>query len=236
MNKPALISARNLVKNYMMGEIVVHALNDVSFEIKEGEFVVILGPSGSGKSTLLNLLGGMDNASSGRLFVGEKDVTALKDRELTSYRADDVGFVFQFYNLIPSLTAQENVALTADVAKHALPAEEVLNSVGLSGHTQKFPAELSGGEQQRVSIARAIAKDPRLLLCDEPTGALDSETGIAILGLLHSLCKQRGKTVVIVTHNHALARAADRVVRLKNGKVIETLVNECPTPMREVVW
>lgn len=231
-----LIEFKNVTKAYDMGEKKMLAVDDISFSINEGEFVVILGPSGAGKSTILNLLGGMDYVSNGEIIINGKNIANLKDDELTEYRAENVGFVFQFYNLITTLTAIENVALIKSIVKNAYDASEILNSVGLGEHLNKFPSQLSGGEQQRVSIARAICKNPTLLLCDEPTGALDSETGVAILSLLQQMSKDNNKTVVIVTHNAALAQAADRVIRIRNGKLKDVTVNSSPAAISEVNW
>lgn len=231
-----LIQFKDVTKEYISGDLKIKALDSISFEIEKGEFVVILGPSGAGKSTVLNLLGGMDTASYGSILIDGTDITRLNDHELTAYRRNDVGFVFQFYNLIPTLTAYENVALTKEVVKNALNPKATLESVGLAERLNQFPAQLSGGEQQRVSIARAICKNPKLLLCDEPTGALDSETGKLILTLLQKVSHQNGHTVVIVTHNAALAPAADRVIKIRNGKVSEQIKNTCPLNMEEVSW
>ena len=215
---------------------MLFAANHLNFTIDEGEFVIILGPSGAGKSTLLNLLGGMDHVTSGKIVVGEREISELKAEELSEYRAEDVGFVFQFYNLIPALTVYENVALVKEIAKESLDPGEMLQSVGLLEHQDKFPAQLSGGEQQRVSIARAVCKNPKMLLCDEPTGALDSETGILILSLLQNMSREHNRTVIIVTHNSALAEAADKVIRIKNGKIRSVTVNENPKSVSEVEW
>ncbi len=231
-----MIEFRNVTKEYDMGETKLLAVDRISFDIKEGEFVVILGPSGAGKSTLLNLLGGMDYASSGDIIINGKNITKYSDDELTEYRASNVGFVFQFYNLIPTLTAMENVALTREVAKNSMDAGKVLESVGLKEHTNQFPSQMSGGEQQRVSIARAICKNPVMLLCDEPTGALDSETGVVILSLLQRLCRENNKTVIIVSHNAVLAETADKVIRIKNGRITEVAVNDTPKDVGEVNW
>jgi putative ABC transport system ATP-binding protein len=227
---------KSVTRSYGEGENLLRALDDVSFELSEGEFVVILGQSGAGKSTLLNLLGGMDLATSGEIAVNGQNIVGLSDDKLTEYRAEQVGFVFQFYNLIPTLTALENVALTKKIVKNPIEATELLKMVGLKNHANQFPSQLSGGEQQRVSIARAVAKNPTLLLCDEPTGALDSETGIVILEMLHAMSRNRKKTVVIVTHNAALAEAADKVIRIKNGKIKEIIINSEPKRIREVNW
>ncbi|MDR2045330.1 MAG: ABC transporter ATP-binding protein [Clostridium sp.] len=231
-----IISLKNVTRAYGVGGRAVKAVDGVSFSICEGEFVVILGPSGAGKSTLLNLLGGMDFATSGEIVVDGKNIVGLSDGKLTEYRAEHVGFVFQFYNLIPTLTAAENVALTKKLVRNPIDAGEILAAVGLSDHANQFPAQLSGGEQQRVSIARAAAKNPTMLLCDEPTGALDSETGVIVLEMLWQMSRERGKTVIIVTHNAALADTADRVIRMKNGKITGVTENPAPKSMREVSW
>ena len=223
-------------KEYRLGEKPFLAVNQVEFTIEKGEFVVVLGPSGAGKSTVLNLLGGMDTATIGDILVDGKNITNYKDKELTNYRATDIGFIFQFYNLIPSLTVRENVALVKEVVKGGLDIDQVLESVGLKEHEYQFPSQLSGGEQQRVSIARAICKDPKLLLCDEPTGALDSDTGVVILTILQEMSRVGGRTVIIVTHNAALAEAADKVIKMKNGRVQEVIINENPKPVKEVNW
>jgi putative ABC transport system ATP-binding protein len=232
----SLINFKNVTKEYDMGETKLRAADDISFSINEGEFVVILGPSGAGKSTVLNLLGGMDYATSGEIIINGNNVVNYNDDELTEYRAANIGFVFQFYNLIPTLTALENVALTKEIVKNGMNATEVLESVGLKEHLNKFPSQLSGGEQQRVSIARAICKNPTMLLCDEPTGALDSETGVMILDLLQKLSRQKNKTVIIVTHNAALAQAADKVIHIRNGKVTDIEINDFPVDVSEVNW
>ena len=231
-----IISAKNVRKQYVVGSNVINALDGVDFEIEEGEFAVILGPSGAGKTTLLNVIGGMDNVTSGELLVDGEDIGRLNKKQLTEYRRNSVGFVFQFYNLMPNLTALENVELATEMCKDALSPEEVLASVGLRERMANFPAQLSGGEQQRVSIARAIAKNPRILLCDEPTGALDYSTGKNILKLLHDACKQHGKTVIIVTHNSALKEMADKVVYIKNGQAIKTEIVENPKDVSEIEW
>lgn len=232
----SFIELKGVTKEYDLGENKLLAVDRVSFTIEEGDFVVILGPSGAGKSTILNLLGGMDYASSGEIIVKGNNIAGYNDDKLTKYRASEVGFIFQFYNLIPTLTALENVALIKDVVKDALDPLEVLDTVGLKEHRGKFPSQLSGGEQQRVSIARAICKNPTMLLCDEPTGALDSETGVVILSLLQSMSREKNKTVMIVSHNASLAQAADKVIRIKNGKVSETIINENPMNVSEVSW
>lgn len=231
-----IVRFNEVTKVYGAGEHRLLAADHLNFSIEKGEFVVILGPSGAGKSTLLNLLGGMDFATEGQIIVDGKNIVGYGDDELTRYRAEHVGFVFQFYNLIPTLTVYENVALTKSVVKNALDAGEILDSVGLGDHFNQFPSQLSGGEQQRVSIARAISKNPTMLLCDEPTGALDSETGVVILALLQKMSRERKKTVIIVTHNAALAQAADKVIRIKNGKIREVCRNEAPLAVNEVNW
>ncbi|MCI7813030.1 MAG: ABC transporter ATP-binding protein [Robinsoniella sp.] len=223
-------------KVYRMGEIEIRAVDEIEFSIDQGEFVVIVGPSGAGKTTVLNILGGMDTATSGHVWVDGNDIAQYSAKQLISYRRDDIGFVFQFYNLIPNLTALENVELALQICKDPLDAEKVLNEVGLKERLNNFPAQLSGGEQQRVSIARALAKNPKLLLCDEPTGALDYQTGKAILKLLQDMCRQRGMTVIVITHNSALAPMADRVIKIKNGKVSSMKMNEHPTNVEEIEW
>ncbi len=223
-------------KVYKSGAGSVQALADVSFTLENGEFVVILGPSGAGKTTLLNLLGGMDDASEGEIVLDGQRVSALSKRQLTNYRRTDIGFVFQFYNLMPNLTALENVELATEICKDALNPTATLLEVGLGERLRNFPAQLSGGEQQRVSIARAIAKNPKLLLCDEPTGALDYATGKTILRLLHDVCKKNKKLVIIVTHNQALKEMADKVITIKNGRIENVVVNEQPKPIEEIEW
>ena len=219
-----------------MGEIEVKALIDASFKVEQGEFVVILGPSGSGKSTLLNILGGMDAPDSGEVIVAGEVVTNLNEKELTLYRRTKVGFVFQFYNIMGNLTARENIELATEIAENPLDIDEVLASVELSDRAEHFPSQLSGGEQQRVSIARAVAKNPDILLCDEPTGALDFATGVTILGLLNKINKEMHKTVVIITHNADIAKMADRVLRMRSGEIIEDKVNEAPLPPENISW
>ena len=231
-----MIELRNVTKEYDLGEKKLIAADKINFTIEEGEFVVILGPSGAGKSTVLNLLGGMDYASSGEILVKGQNIAEYDDYKLTQYRASEVGFIFQFYNLIPTLTALENVALTRNIVKNALDPASVLETVGLFEHLNKFPSQLSGGEQQRVSIARAVCKNPTMLLCDEPTGALDSETGVVILELLQRMSREEHKTVIIVSHNASLAQAADKVIRIKNGRITEITVNEKPLDVSEVSW
>ena len=223
-------------KEYRTGSLSVTALSDVSFELEDGEFVVILGSSGAGKTTLLNLIGGMDNATSGEIILDGKNVTALDKRGMTQFRRNDVGFVFQFYNLMPNLTALENVEIAVEICKDHLDPKDVLTEVGLEERLQNFPAQLSGGEQQRVSIARAIAKNPKLLLCDEPTGALDYNTGKKILKLLHDVCKDKKRLVIVVTHNSALKDMADKVVYIKSGKIENIVSNPDPRPIEEIEW
>ena len=232
----AYIEFENVVKEYGSGTAKIRALDDASFFVEKGELAVILGASGAGKTTALNILGGMDIPTSGNVIVDGRNITNYGKKELVSYRRTDIGFVFQFYNLVPNLTAIENVELAAQVCRDALDAGEVLKSVGLEERMKNFPAQLSGGEQQRVSIARAIAKNPKLLLCDEPTGALDYQTGKQILQLLQDTCRVGGITVVLITHNSALAPMADRLIRFKSGKVIEMTTNPDPTPISEIEW
>lgn len=228
------IEFNGVSKKYEVGEKAFYALNDVSFSIDQHEMVVILGPSGAGKSTLLNIMGGMDHVTDGKVYMDGLDISGYSEKELTDYRAKNIGFIFQFYNILPTLTVKENVDLIRDVVKNAKDSTEILNKVGLNGQENKFPNQLSGGEQQRVSIARAIAKNPKLLLCDEPTGALDSNTGVEILKLLRECTGEN--TVVIVTHNALIADVVDRVIRLKNGKIIENVVNKQPKNINEVNW
>ncbi len=230
------IRFENIRKEYQMGEVVIRAADDVSFQIKGGELCIVLGPSGAGKTTVLNLLGGMDTATSGKILFAGQDITAMNDLELTDYRRYKIGFVFQFYNLIPNLTAAENVELAKQVCKSPLEPEEALRIVGLQDRVHNFPAQLSGGEQQRVAIARAICKNPDLLLCDEPTGALDTETGKTILGVLSDISHKMGKTVIIVTHNSLLAPIADRLIEMKNGRVVREIVQETPANLEEIKW
>lgn len=232
----AFISFSHVNKVYQMGEVSIKALEDVNFEIEKGELTVILGSSGAGKTTALNILGGMDTASGGTVSVDGTDLTACSKRALTKYRREDIGFVFQFYNLVPNLTALENVELASQICKDSLDAATVLEEVGLQDRMSNFPAQLSGGEQQRVAIARAMAKNPKLLLCDEPTGALDYATGKQILQLLQDTCRKENMTVLIITHNSALAPMADKVIRFKSGKVTEITKNENPTPISLIEW
>ncbi len=232
----AYIEFKNISKTYQMGEVEIKALNKATFSIDEGELVVILGPSGAGKTTALNILGGMDSATSGTLKIAGQDITNLKDKELIKYRRNDIGFVFQFYNLVQNLTALENVELAVQLCKDHLNPETILKKVGLKNRLNNFPSQLSGGEQQRVAIARAIAKNPRVLLCDEPTGALDYKTGKQILKLLEETCHQENMTVIIVTHNSALADMADKVIKFKNGQVEKIYLNHNPRPIESIEW
>ena len=232
----AYIEFDHVVKAYGSGATEIHALDEASFAVEKGELAVILGASGAGKTTALNILGGMDTATSGRVVVDGRDITRASENDLVEYRRADVGFVFQFYNLVPNLTALENVELAAQICPDSLDARETLEKVGLANRLSNFPAQLSGGEQQRVSIARAVAKNPKLLLCDEPTGALDYVTGKQILQLLQDTCRKDGITVVLITHNAALAPMADRLIRFKSGKVIEMSVNPSPTPISQIEW
>ena len=231
-----LIEFKDVVKEYRSGDHVLRAMDNVNFTIDEGEFVVILGPSGAGKSTLLNLLVGLDSTTSGQIIVNGEHVESFNDNELTKYRAKNVGFIFQFYNLIPNLTAIENVELMKDIVDVNIDGLGVLDSVGLKDHANQFPAQLSGGEQQRVSIARAVAKQPAMLLCDEPTGALDSKTGVLILNLLQEMSNNKNTTVIIVTHNAILADAADKVIRIKNGQIESITINENPKKVEDLEW
>lgn len=233
---PAFVELRDVRKTYKMGEVEIHAVAGVNFQIEEGEFVVIVGPSGAGKTTVLNILGGMDSATSGKVFVGGVDISHYGSKQLTTYRRDEIGFVFQFYNLVQNLTAKENVELATQISKHPLNPVEVLERVGLKERINNFPAQLSGGEQQRVAIARALAKNPKLLLCDEPTGALDYTTGKAILKLLQDTCREQKMTVIVITHNLAIAPMADRIIHIKNGKVAQMEKNSNPMPVEEIEW
>ena len=230
------VKFENVYKRYKMGEVTITAADGVSFSIDEGEFAVVVGLSGAGKTTVLNILGGIDNCDEGKIMVGGKDIRHLGKRDLASYRRYDIGFVFQFYNLVPNLTAKENVELATQICRDSLDAESVLESVGLSERINNFPSQLSGGEQQRVSIARALAKKPKLLLCDEPTGALDYNTGKSILKLLQTKCREDGMTVVLITHNSAITPMANRVIRMKSGKVVSNVVNPSPKPIEEIEW
>lgn len=231
-----LVEFKDVVKTYGEGEGKQTAVDHVSFTIAEGEFVVILGQSGAGKSTILNMLGGMDTPTEGTVTVAGREISGMNDRQLGAYRAQVIGFIFQFYNLLPSLTAYENIALTRSIVKNAVEPDKLLDMVGLSKCRNKFPAQMSGGEQQRVSIARALAKNPKILLGDEPTGALDSETGVIVLELLQKLCREEKKTVIIVTHNSDIAKCADKVIRMKNGKIKDIMVNDKPLDVKEVDW
>ena len=232
----AYIALKNVEKVYKTGEIEIHAADGINFEMEKGEFVVIVGPSGAGKTTVLNILGGMDSATSGNVLVDGEDVATYNAKKLTKYRREDVGFVFQFYNLVQNLTALENVELAQQIIKNPKDAREVLEEVGLKERMKNFPAQLSGGEQQRVSIARALAKNPKLLLCDEPTGALDYQTGKSILKLLQDTCRKTNTTVVVITHNKAIAPMADRVIEIKNGKVGAMMQNEHPIDVAKIEW
>ena len=232
----AYIEFKNVDKIYQMGEVEIKALNKASFEIEKGELVVILGPSGAGKTTCLNILGGMDSATRGKVLVDNKDITNYSDKELIMYRRNDIGFVFQFYNLVQNLTALENVELAVQLCKDHLNPKTILNKVGLQKRMDNFPSQLSGGEQQRVAIARAIAKNPKLLLCDEPTGALDYKTGKQILKLLEETARKEKMTVIIITHNGAIAPMADKVIKFKNGTAEDMIINENPTPIEEIEW
>lgn len=232
----AIAEFRNVTRVYTNGDHELKALDGIDMTLEEGKFIVVLGPSGAGKSTLLNLLGGLDSPTSGKIYVRGRDISELKGDELAEYRAETVGFVFQFYNLVPTLTVRENVALVKEIVKDIIPPEQVLEEVGLADHMDNFPAELSGGEQQRVSIARAIAKNPDILLCDEPTGALDSETGVMVLKLLLDMARNHGKTIVIVTHNQNIARMADVVIHVRNGRIKSYEKQENPVSADEVEW
>lgn len=235
MSNKSFVKLKNVYKTYMIGDKKYNALDGVNLDINMGEFIVILGPSGAGKSTLLNLLGGMDSPTSGSIIVKDTDISKFSNSELTNYRANEIGFIFQFYNIMPTLTVRENVALVNDIKPNKKDVKEVLKSVGLEKHADKFPSELSGGEMQRVSIARAVMKNPSLLLCDEPTGALDSKTGVEVLKLLHKQCDY-DTTVVIVTHNSLIAEIADKVINIKNGKIYGIIENKHPKNIDEVVW
>ena len=230
------IEFKNVCKDYKMGEVIIHALSNANLSIEKGELVVIVGPSGAGKTTALNILGGMDNATSGRVIVDNKEISRFKNRDLIKYRREDIGFVFQFYNLVQNLTAIENVELATQICKKSLNPEQVMEKVGLAERKNNFPSQLSGGEQQRVAIARAIAKNPKLLLCDEPTGALDYKTGKQILKLLQDMSRKENMTVIIITHNGAIAPMADKVIKFKNGTAEDMIINENPTPIEEIEW
>ena len=232
----AYISVKNLTKIYKMGEVTIKALDNVSFDIEEGELTVVLGPSGAGKTTILNILGGMDTATSGKVIIDNNDIAKYNSRKLTDYRRYDIGFVFQFYNLVGNLTAIENVSLASQICKNPMDSGEALKRVGLLDRKDHFPAQLSGGEQQRVSIARAIAKNPKLLLCDEPTGALDSKTGKKIIELLQDTCHKTKTTTIIITHNVIIADIADKVIRVKNGKIESITINKKPKLVKEIDW
>ena len=232
----AYIEFKDVSKIYTMGQTQIRALDHISFAVEKGELCVIVGPSGAGKTTLLNILGGMDTASEGTVLLDGRDISRLNNRQLTAYRRDDVGFVFQFYNLVQNLTARENVELASEICKDSLDPVGTLEGVGLKERMNNFPAQLSGGEQQRVAIARALAKNPKLILCDEPTGALDYNTGKAVLKLLQDTCREQGKTVLIITHNGALTQIADRVIRVKNGAVVDMTVNDAPMSVERIEW
>ena len=230
------VNLQDVTKTYKMGEVTIKAADGISFDVEKGEFVIVVGPSGAGKTTVLNILGGMDTATSGKVLVDGAEISKYRGKKLIQYRREDIGFVFQFYNLVPNLTALENVELALQISKDPLDAQAVLEEVGLGERKNNFPAQLSGGEQQRVSIARALAKNPKLLLCDEPTGALDYNTGKSILKLLQNMCREKGMTVIIITHNQALAPMADRLIHIKNGQVARMESNENPTSIDEIEW
>lgn len=236
MDKKLIFRLEKVAKQYKMGEVTVDALKDASFEIELGELVVVLGPSGSGKSTLLNIIGGMDTATSGKVVFQDTDISGYTDKQLTAFRKDKIGFVFQFYNLMPNLTARENVELAAEISEDPLDIQSVLEKVGLGERGDHFPAQMSGGEQQRVAIARAVAKNPEVLLCDEPTGALDFSTGIKVLSLLRDINRSTGKTVIIITHNQPIADMASRVIKMRSGEVIENYINRVPLEPEKIVW
>lgn len=233
---PAYVAMKDVSKIYQMGEVSIKACDGIDFEIEKGQFVIIVGPSGAGKTTVLNILGGMDTLTEGQVFVDGREISKLRGKGLIQYRREDIGFVFQFYNLMQNLTALENVELALQICRNPLDAEEVLKDVGLEERVDNFPAQLSGGEQQRVAIARALAKNPKLLLCDEPTGALDYVTGKSILKLLQDTCRQKGMTVLVITHNTALTPMADRVIHIRNGKVSKIEDNKTPMPVEEIEW
>ena len=230
------VEFEDVCKYYQTGSVKIAAADHMNFYVDKGEFCIIVGPSGAGKTTLLNILGGMDSCDEGHVWLDGRDVSRFSEKALTTYRRYDVGFVFQFYNLVQNLTARENVELAAEICRGSLPAEEVLTKLGLADRMDNFPAQLSGGEQQRVSIARALAKNPKMILCDEPTGALDYQTGKAVLKLLQDTCRETGKTVLIITHNSALTRMADRVIHIRSGQAVGTEVNRTPTPIEQIEW
>lgn len=232
----AYLEFRDIKKSYKVGSQIIEALRSMNFSIERGEFTVVVGQSGAGKTTLLNILGGMDSADSGEVILDGEDITGYDERKLTKYRRDSIGFVFQFYNLVQNLTALENIELATELSKNSLDAAEILKLIGLSHRANNFPSQLSGGEQQRVAIGRALGKNPKLLLCDEPTGALDYNTGKMILSLLYNICKKEEKTVVVITHNQAIVPMADRVIRVKNGEVISNEINENPVNIMEIEW
>ena len=232
----SFVTLKDVYKRYHMGEVTITASDGVSFEIEKGEFAVVVGSSGAGKTTVLNMLGGMDSCDEGSILVDGEDIAKYTPKQLIQYRRYDIGFVFQFYNLVPNLTALENVELATQICKNPMDAKQVLQDVGLGDRLQNFPAQLSGGEQQRVSIARALAKRPKLMLCDEPTGALDDNTGKAILKLLQDTCRQNEMTVILITHNQAITPMADRVIRMKNSRVSQITLNDLPTPVEEIEW
>ncbi len=231
-----VLKVENLSKYYQMGEVTVKALEDVSFEVEKGEFIVILGPSGSGKSTLLNIVGGMDTPSSGNVYFNEELITVMNDKQLTNYRRNKIGFVFQFYNLMATLTAKENVELASEICENSIDIDEVMEAVGLGDRKGHFPSQMSGGEQQRVAIARAVAKNPQILLCDEPTGALDFETGISILKVLKEVNIKYKNTVMVITHNASIAQMADKVIKMRSGKISEILHNDNPISAERIDW
>ena len=232
----AYVEMDQVTKTYQMGEVTIKAADGISFQVEKGEFVVVVGPSGAGKTTVLNILGGMDTATTGKVSVDGTRVDKLKGKKLIQYRREDIGFVFQFYNLMQNLTALENVELASEICRDPLDPKETLRSVGLGERLNNFPAQLSGGEQQRVSIARALAKNPKLLLCDEPTGALDYKTGKQVLALLQDTCRRTGRTGIVITHNTALTAMADRIIQVRSGKIVSNQVNEHPVPVQEIEW
>lgn len=236
MAEKDFVKLKNVTKIYQMGEVQIRAVDGIDFSIDKGEFVVVVGPSGAGKTTVLNILGGMDKASGGEVLVDGKDIAGYSQKQLTGYRRNDIGFVFQFYNLVPNLTALENVELALQISRNPLDAKTVMQEVGLGDRLNNFPAQLSGGEQQRVSIARALAKNPKLLLCDEPTGALDYRTGKQVLGLLQDTCRKTGRTVIVITHNTALTGMADRIIQVRSGRIVSNQVNEHPVPVEQIEW